>query len=270
LKWTLTFLVLAALVVSACGKSKGVWDELSPADRAAITTRAYNECKAETASDFADFQARSAAVYISTAWERSDAWKHELKNGATVDTTHNIRVWKNAADELYLLIERVIGSNTRVYFLRIPKAINQEMIEDLNEQYCRKQIAMSTGPSQSSATEEYIVASGTNTKEYTDTSSFDHDELAYMGGIWRRKQVIVTKDDDGDVTNTTTLLSTFSAVSTSGMPALSADYTTYAGATFCDITEPAEDIATGISFVLPYVVSETCSATVPVTWSIAP
>lgn len=264
----LAFLVIG--LVTACGKTEGVWDELSDADRAAITTRAYAECKAETASDFADFQARSAAVYSSTAWERSDAWKHELKNGATVDTTHNIRVWKNAGDELYLLIERVIGSNTRVYFLRIPKAINQEMIEDLNEQYCRKQIALSTSPSQSTATEEYTVASGTNTKEYTDTSSFDHDELAYMGGFWRRKQVIVTKDDDGDVTNTTTLTSTFSSVSTSGMPALSTDYTTYAGATFCDITEPTEVVATGISFILPYVVSETCPDALPGTWSIAP
>jgi hypothetical protein len=274
LKFTFSLFCLIALI-SACGKTEGIWDELEQGDKDAITARAYDECKAETASDFADFQARSAAVYISTAWERGDAWKHELKNGATVDTTHNIRVWKNAGNELYLLIERVIGSNTRVYFLRIPKAINQEMIEDLNEQYCRKQIAMSTGPSQSSATENYIVASGTNTKEYKETSSFDHDELAYMGGIWRRKQVIVTKDNDGDVTNTTTLTSTFSSVSTSGMPALNADYTTYAGATFCDITEPTEVVATGISFVLPYVVSETCSATppvgaAPIGWTIAP
>lgn len=269
MKFVASFCWLLVVLV-ACGKTEGVWDELDAADRAAITTRAYNECKADTASDFADFQARSAAVYTSTAWERSDAWKHELKNGTTVDTTHNIRVWKNAGDELYLLIERVIGSNTRVYFLRIPKAINQEMIEDLNEQYCRKQIAMSTGPSQSSAVEEYIIPSGTNTKEYTDTSTFDHDELAYMGGFWRRNQVVVTKDDDDDVTNTTTLTSTFSSVSTSGMPALNADYTTYAGATFCDITEPTEDVSTGISFVLPYVVSEACPAALPGTWAIAP
>ncbi len=267
MKWAFSLTCLLILIV-ACGKTEGVWDELDAADRAAITTRAYNECKDETNGDFNAFKEESELVYSSSDWQRSDAWKHELKNGATVDTTHNIRVWRNDGTDLYLLINRVIGSNTRVYFLRIPKAINLEMIEDLQEQFCRKQVAVSTNSSRVTVEEEYVVPTGTDTKEYTDTYRFDFDYLAYMGSAWNVTRLIVTKDDDDDETGRVTLTSTFVEVDPDTLADLKPTYTEYVGATFCEITEPAEDVATGISFVVPYVVSETCASTLPVGWTL--
>lgn len=266
------FALLAVLVAFtlSCRKEEAIWDELSPADQAAISTRAYNECIADITDNFDDFKADSATIYSSASWQRHDAWKHELKadGASTAEVINNIRVWKNSGTEIYFLITQEKGSDTKVFFLRIPSTVNDSMIDNLKQQYCRKQVALS-GTSRFTVTEDYTLSVGTGTNEYKETYTFDFDKLAYMGSAWKMKRVLTKKDSNGTVTSTTTLNSTLSAVT--GLDDLEPLYTAYAGATFCDITQPAAD-ANGITYKVPYVVPfpESCAAALPGTWSITP
>jgi hypothetical protein len=249
----------------SCRKEEAIWDELSPADQAAIATRAYNECIADITSSFDDFKADSATIYSSASWQRHDAWKHELKadGASTAELINNIRVWKNSGTEIYFLITQEKGSDAKVFFLRVPTSVNESMIDNLKQQFCRKEVAL-TGTSRFTVTEEYTLSVGTGTYEYDETYTFDFDKLAYMGTAWKMKRVL-TKN----VTSTTTLNSSLSAVT--GLDDLEPIYTAYAGATFCDITQPAAD-GNGITYKVPYVVPspESCAAALPGTWSITP
>ncbi len=261
---TLIFLVL----ISACRKEEGIWDELSPAERAAVRERAVNECLSDTNSKFNSFKDNSALVFTSTRWQRNDAWKHELKNGTTVDTTHDIQVWKQTATELYLVITRTIGANTpETYFLRIRAAANDDIIEDLQLQYCSKMVSLS-GSNPLTVVEEYTQSVVGGTREFTDTYLFNTSYFAYVGTAWNVTRKIVAKDADGDVTSTTNLTSSFTAVS--DPDPLSTNPAIY-GTKYCDITEPAADPSyPDIRYKVPYVVPEpsACPTVLPGDWNL--
>jgi hypothetical protein len=266
LKKTLALILL--VLIGACRKEEGIWDELSPAERAAIRERAISNCLSETRSKFNSFKDNSALVFTSDRWQRNDAWKHELKNGTTVDTTHDIQVWKQTATELYLVITRTIGANTpETYFLRILAAANDDMIEDLQLQYCVEQITLS-GSNPMTAVEEYIQSVVGGTREFTDTYSFNTAYFAYVGTAWNVSRKIVAKDADGDVTSTTNLTSSFTAVS--NPDPLNTNPAVY-GTKYCDITEPAADPTyPDLRYKVPYVVPEpaACPIILPGGWDL--
>ncbi|MBY0518575.1 MAG: hypothetical protein K2P81_16815 [Bacteriovoracaceae bacterium] len=273
--------VILSLIV-ACNEKEGVWDTLSSADRIAISLRAYNECKTDVEARFNSFKDGSYGVYSSSNWQRHKAWKHELKasGSTTAEVTNNIRVWKNSGTEIYFLITQDIGSSTKIFFLRIPSTVNDSMIDNLKEQYCRKQVALSGTSSPMSVVEEYSQTVGTGTYEYKETYTFDFDKLAFTGSAWKFNRVLKKKDSSGTVTSTTTLNSTLTYIT--GLADLEAVYTAYGSATFCDVTLPTGDGNTPpITYKVPYTLSNlaaptvaidpsACPTTLPGAWSIVP
>lgn len=260
--------LLLLLTVCACRKEKGVWSELTPEEQAAVRERALNTCLRDSTETYDAFRDASSGVFTSTSWQRNDAWKHELKNGTTVDTTHDIQVWKQTPTELYLVVTRTVGATAaETYYLRITQAANDDMIEDLQRQVCNGQVSASgTNPIVVKVDYETTVVGGS--RETSDTYSFSGSFFAYAATAWNVTRTVRALDSEGKVTSTTNLTSTFTAV-TNPTP-LSTDPATY-GNRFCDIVEPAADVSDpAIRYKVPYVVPEPsgCATTLPGGWDL--
>ncbi len=267
----LLFLALLGLACGACRKEEGIWDELSPAERAALRERALRDCISNSNARFSEFKDGVDALYTSASWQRNKAYKHELKNGETVDTTHNVQVWKQSASELYLVVTRTIGSNTPVtYFLRIPNATNDDILDDLQLEVCAQRATLvSSSGSSMTVRKEYKQTVVGGTRETTDTYTMPYALSPYMGTAWRFTRKIVAKDTAGKVTSTTNLVSSWNSVA-SPTP-LNADPNTY-GNFYCDIIEPAADAEfPDLRYKAPYLIPEpsTCPTVLPAGWSLA-
>lgn len=266
MKW----LLVPLLVISgACRKEKGIWDELTPAEQEAVRERARASCLRDSAETYADFRDASRGVFSSTAWQRNDAWRHQLKNGDTVETTHDVQVWKQTPTALYLVVTRTIGSaSPETFFLRITDVANDDMIADLQRQVCLGQVrASGTGPI--TVTADYTTTVTDGTRKTTDTYTFNRSLFAYAATAWHVTRKIEARNAAGTVTSTTNLTSTFAA--RTDATALSTDPTTY-GSHFCDVVEPTADTTDPeLRYKVPYVVPEPagCASTLPGDWDLA-
>jgi hypothetical protein len=255
LKTTLALISILVFAIS-CNEKEGIWDKLTPAERAAVEARARTECIAASNERFNAFKDSSISMFTSTSWNRGKAFKHELKNGETIDTSYEIQVWKQLPTEIYFLVEKTIGTTTDTYFLRLLAAQNETMIEDIQEEVCSKRLTLGNGTNPINITREYVQTGVTNRDEITDTYRMNISQLAYIGATHNLSRKIVKKKiSNNEVVSTVNLTSTFTSISSP--PALNPDYTTYPQK-FCDVafTDP---------YVLPFPLAA-CSAVLPAGW----
>lgn len=232
----LTFLFILFSLIS-CREEEGIWDELSPAEQAAMRLRAYNKCISSSNSHFNAFLTNSAKnFYGDDAYDRGVTFNHTFKEGETTDYTHKITVWKTTATDVYLLIF-IDDSSDQYQFVKIPKATNDSMISQMQIDYCNEDLTLNT----SSSTYKYVTE--TSSKETTFTYTYSTSLLAYLS-VYKLTKKEQPLDDDGEptgtVTNSTGTLS--SATTEDDIP----EYDTY-----------AEYVATGVSTTLCTVNSTT-------------
>lgn len=255
--------LLPLLILVGCHSTKEI--TLDAADLAAVQARNRAECLGRTAQLYQGFSDTSAGAWASADWQRNDAYRHELKQGTTVDTSHDIRVWKNDGTNLYLLITKKIGvSSTNTYFLRIPKSSNTQMVSDIQNLACTQDSNFEAdgdlgGPL--TATYNYRVTLASGHDQYYDTYSFNFANPVYVGGQWGVRRTIHHFDSTGvESSAANTLTSTFVVVT--GQADLSttpSDYTTQ----YCDLV----DSGTAPHFVAPYNLG-TCPTALPGGWDL--
>lgn len=245
------FLILL-LLSFACRKEEAFWDELTPAQKQAIRERAYEECIDKVGGITAEFANDSADVYGSSRWQRNDSWKHTFKQDTTSKIT-KVRVWKNDGTTLYLAVSETSENPVEQYFVRIPLATNEAMIEDLREQICREldvdgYKGDKDGPL--SVTNSYNVNAAGEVHTYTDTYNFNFSLLAFMGTQWNVKRRIIKKDTNGKQYEDKTWTSEF--VELDGEPNLSANPNSWS-TIYCDVyLPPANATYPDINYVTPY------------------
>ncbi|MCE3012174.1 MAG: hypothetical protein LW878_03830 [Proteobacteria bacterium] len=249
-------------VLVACQEEKPIWDQLTPAEQAAVRAQAEADCLAEAATRFTNFKTESTKVFSSTSWNRNKQWRHVLKNGETEDTRTDFQVWKQTATELYLWVKVTKGSDVTDFFLRLTAAENDDMIDDVKANICSKTLTStsrsSTGPV--SASKTYTQTAGSEKREFTDTYNFDFTYPAFFGANHNFGRKIVTKKvSSNEVISTLNLTSTFSSVT--GADDLRSSYTDGYTQKFCEISTLVSPYA------IPYVYN-TCPATPPVGWNL--
>lgn len=232
----LTLLLILLLVIS-CREEEGIWDELSPAEQAAVRLRVYNKCITESNSHFDTFLTNSDKnFYGDDAYDRGVTFNHTFKEGETTDYTHKITIWKTTATDVYLLIY-VDDSSDQYQFVKIPKATNDSMISQMQIDYCNKDLTLNTR----SLTYKYVTE--TTTKETTYTYTYSTSLLAYLS-VYKLSKKEQPLDDEGEPTGsvTTSTGNLSSATTENDIP----EYDTY-----------AEYVATGESTTLCIINSTT-------------
>ena len=257
-----TSLVIALLLIlAACQEEKGIWDQLTPAEQAAVRAQAVAECKSSNQARF-DAIKNSTGFFQSTTWQRNKAFKHELKNGEVVDTLNEIQVWKQdtVSNIVYLWIKQTKGSDLESFFVRITKDQHDQMVTDLLDDLCDKNITATTATNPIPVTEAYTQTASPNKREFTDTYSLQIDETPFVGATYRLTRKIVTKKiADDSVVSTVNLASTFAAVTEPEV--LGSNPNSYA-TIYCDLVTPTSPTR----FTLPY--TYTCVTTLPGGWNL--
>jgi len=255
-----TLIALAALfILASCQEEKGIWDTLTPAEQAAVRAQAIAECKSSNQVRF-DALKNSTTFFQSTSWARNKAYKHELKNGDTVDTLNEIQVWKQdtVSNVVYLWVKQTKGSDLTSFFVRITKTQHQEMVDDLLDDLCDKNITATTSTNPITISKSYTQTVTPNKREFSDTYSYQTDETPFIATTYRLTRKIVTKViADDSVVSTTNLSSTFSTVA--DPVALGSNPDSYA-TIYCDLETPAT------RFGIPYTYS--CVTSLPGTWNL--
>lgn len=255
------FFIALLVLVAACQEEKGIWDQLSPAEQAAVRAQAVAECKSSNQTRF-DAIKNSTGFFQSTTWQRSKAFKHELKNGEAVDTLNEIQVWKQdtAANVVYLWIKQTKGSDLDSFFLRITKAQHEQMVTDLLDDLCDKNITATTASNPLPVTKTYTQTATPNKREFTDTYSLQIDETPFVAAVYRLTRKIVTKKiADDAIVSTVNLASTFTTVAEPEV--LGSNPDSYA-TIYCDLVTPTPPTR----FSLPYTYN--CVTSLPVGWNL--
>lgn len=287
----LTFIFLT--FVTSCNKTEGVI--LVDPELTNVLQRVLQECKDNSASQYAKFKADSSLVFGSSAlWTRNRGFKHEYKSGATVIASNDIRVWKSTASNLYLFIENnQSGGSTKKFFLRLAagaaEGANENLIDDIQTQGC---LALNdTHPNEYSEvsggssgpltlTKHYVTLNSDGTrKRFNDTFVFDFNNPAWVGSAWRFGRSTVKIDVNGnDTSETESFTSTFAQVTTAQDDLPTSETSTVFQNTvgdatsvrFCDLVTTTDTNYPGVDYTVPFSPStdtNTCVNTVPAGWT---
>jgi hypothetical protein len=210
------FIILSFL---SCRDEEGIWDELSPAEQAAVRLRAYNKCISNSSSQFTNFLNQSEGNFFGDdAFDRGTTFNHTFKEGDTIDFTHKITIWKTTSTDVYLLIF-VDDATDQYQFLKIPRTSNEEMISQMQIDYCNQDLSLSLSNS------SYKYETETTTKKTTFTYTYSTSLLAYLS-VYKLIKKEQPLDEDGNPTGTeTTSTGTLSsAVTENNIP----EYDSYA------------------------------------------
>ena len=193
------FLGLLVLTLYSCKEEEVMrFDKLSAADQEIIRSRGTALCRSEKEAVFNRFKNSSNQVFTSNAYERGDGFEFVLKEGTTTIRTVGIKVWKRTSTVIYFYITDDRLGN---YFLRIQKADNEEMIDDLLGAYClRPEIYTSTVANNGPLTMryEYSLPLEPGSAVYEDTFSLSFEYLAFFAGYQIEQRTIQKKDTEGD------------------------------------------------------------------------
>jgi hypothetical protein len=162
LRYLIPLFLLSLLL--ACREEKSIWDSLTQEEKDEITQMATAKCQSEKQSTYERFKRLSNEVFTSTAPEYAggkNGFIYEYKSGDTLVETIEIRTWKRTTTEyIFYIIEKPQHYAQKEYFLRIGKAINEEMIDDLLLDHCNQDPA------------RRIKVSGTDAGPLTVTNTF--------------------------------------------------------------------------------------------------
>ncbi len=258
------FFLIALLGLAACQEEKPIWDQLTELERDAVREEAERECTLANQSRF-DAIKNSTGFFQSTTWQRNKAFKHELKNGETVDTLNEIQVWKQdtAANIVYLWVKQTKGSDLDSFFIRITKTQHENMVDGLLKNLCARTITATSSTNPIPVTKSYTQTATPNKREFTDTYSIQLDETPFVGGTYRLTRKIVTKKiADDAVVSTLNLASTFTSVAEPEV--LGSNPNSYA-TIYCDLVEPVVTVP-ATAYSLPFAI--TCSSSLPGGWNL--
>lgn len=257
---------MAIIISSGCNKTEDITDELTPAQLEALQVRAAQECLATSPVRYSNFEEISGRIYDPTnvKWQRDYGWKHSLKQGSLEVGRQDIRVWKNTGNDLYLLINRfdAEGLSTK-YFLRIPSAVNSQMIEDIKYETCLRRMTTS-GSDNGPLTSEKIIKEdmAPGVREVTSTYTFDYTLPVYAGSEWK----FTRKRTESDVPNTANTSVTVTGTLEEWTGQLPLSSTPPADAKYCDL--PAVSGQPEYDYTLPYtVLYSSCPTVLPGAWS---
>ncbi len=253
--------ILVGILLGGCNSTEDITDQLTDGELEALRARAAAECLATSPARYSNFDVASSRIYdpSSVKWQRDYGWKHSLKQGTTELETQEIRVWKNTGTDLFLYINHktVGGTVENKYFLRIPSAVNSQMVDDLKYETCIRELTTSgsdDGPLTSIKKVEVNLNPGKRIT--TTTFNFDFSLPVYAGSAWKYTRQV----DTTDVPNTanTTASVTGTLTEWTGQPALQSTPSSHAEL-YCDFTAP--NASPDFDYTLPYQIDTTsCEA----------
>lgn len=217
------------------------FNDLSPSEQDAVRQTSYQKCLAQYQIIYNRFKNTSNQVFDSSSYDREKGFYFEYKLGSEVKKKLDIRIWKRDgnADEIYFYItDTQIGSEN--YFLRVTRAQNESMIDDLLEDNCRKPSVYTSSAGDNgplSIKYEFERSNAPNTDVYTDTFSLPFSSLALFANF-RIGRKITTKNSSGTTVGT-------AQTYTSSLVTKSYDFEDYSTPTdstrytqkFCDLVE---------------------------------
>jgi hypothetical protein len=207
------FFLLFLTLIIACREEVEGWNSLSPDEQEEISSRALRNCLSSNAAYYEEFISDSSKTYELSTYERGKGFLHEFKLDSTTLHSVELRVWRNASEEIYFYVtESDESGSVASYFLRVEKTQNEEMINQFKTDHCEKyysSVSISDG-GPLVVKLEYDVAAGSDSKEYTDTYTFNFSKLAFLGNYFLERKVI-TKDSEDVQTESKSYSSTFSS-----------------------------------------------------------
>jgi hypothetical protein len=188
-------LIFSALILLSfsCRKEVSIWDSLTEDERREIRELANAKCLSEKAKTYANFKKASNAVFGSNAAEYKGGkhgFLYQYKEGDNKALEMEIRTWKRTADEyIFYVEERPTFGNTRGYFLRIGKEVNEEMIDSLLDDHCvqnpNRRIKISGGENGPLTLTSFVKRSTTTgSDEITYTYTYDFQRLAWFSRFY--------------------------------------------------------------------------------------
>jgi hypothetical protein len=227
-----------------CNESRNVWNELSQAEKDELQRRYAEKCNTDKAPTFATWKRESNLAFTSGDYARNKMLKAEFKATGTTYTS-KLQVWRQTPNDLYFLVFNE-DSGTSLYFLRINRAQNEAIINDLQQDHCKQYYdptnVGSSGPFSATLKFERPAAGGKKT-EYTDAYSMSFSFPAYFLSyhLSRTEKLLRT---DGTTESTKSWTSArLTWVTDADAGTLDPNPGTYAGANFCTVAQtlPSED-----------------------------
>jgi hypothetical protein len=178
-------LLLVLLTLISCREEEGVWDQLTDDERTALQARAAQKCLAGSADAFNSFKTNSNSKFYTnaSAYAAGITFNHSFKEGASSSNlfTHKITIWKITATDVYLLNHIEYTSSDEYQFIKIPKATNEAMIDDLQSRYCDRSASQDENFSLSTSSSTYkYIKQVTSLKKNTHTFTYDVNLLAFL------------------------------------------------------------------------------------------
>lgn len=200
LKILLLPLMLLSLV--SCREEVSGWDGLTQAERDYLREQAQIQCKANNTVNFNNFKKRSAQIFTSSGYNRGNGFYHEYKEGDSVKKKIDFRVWKRTPTDMYFYVtENFLGTTN--YFLRLRLVDNEDLIDQLLEDYCAKERVFTTssvgtyGPL--SVRKDYVIPNPPHRDEYSDSYTFNFDQPAYFATFTLKRTVKVLDNEGKEV-----------------------------------------------------------------------
>jgi len=222
-----TALLFLLLIVASCREEEGVWDQLTPAEIAALEARATQKCLAGSAANFTKI-AETSNIEMAK-YKRGDFWKITIPGTTTPDYLY---VWKVTGSAVYFLYQQKQGSTTYHQFIKTTAAFNSEMIADIRIQKCASETPVIT-QSSSSYSVKYvdILSTEGSTKYRTDTTYSGLDSYPVFYSIFSQKIFKEKLDSDGNVASSENL--TYSIAYEDDDAELLATFSLYSNRKYC-------------------------------------
>lgn len=203
-------LLIISFLLAACNQQEiPSYNDLTPAEQAAIESARKDKCLRDYASVYANFKEDTALLFDSDKWVRGKGFYHEYK-GKDFTRKVDIRIWKqdrNTDDIYFYITDTLSGSSS--YFLKMSRSQNEAILDDVYADHCDRVYTV-TGTTGLTAKYEYTVTNAPNTDTYTDTYTLSPAYPIFFANfnLARKK---VTKNSSGTVTSTLNDTSTLTA-----------------------------------------------------------
>lgn len=224
MKFSIVFIFILLLLAS-CRKEIANYDKLTAAERAALARRYSAKCTSDSAVEIKNFKRDSNSVFSSSNFSRNKSFKHEYKDGSTIMYTIDLQVWKQTSSEIYFVWTET-GESEVSKFLRITKAENETMIDNLLSDLCSQKYKGSINNSVN-LTYEYERQVAAKRIVYTDSvaSRYDHPAGFANFTVKRSKKTIEEDVNDVNKSYTSTLVAgTLNDLSSSNPSAIAVEY----------------------------------------------
>jgi hypothetical protein len=212
LKYSLFLFPLMILIFSCKEEELSVYDKLDKDEQEAIRRMGQDQCLSKSKSIFDRYKKESNTVFTSSAYEREDGYYFVLKKDSTEEKTVDIQVWKQTPTAIYFyIIDSRAADN---YFLRITKAENEQMIDDLLTAHCTRpniydSKISNSGPA--SFLNEYRLPRTPNDEVYEDRYTLSFKQLAYFANFNIKRTRKYKDEDDRQVGNSENFTSSLKA-----------------------------------------------------------